>query len=253
MAKRFTDTDKWKDDWFISLSNDYKIIWQWLLDNCSHSGLCKRSTGLMNMMCRSSVTEMEMINAMEGRVLIVEDYWFIPKFIRFQYSTLQSGKPAIVSVVKDLFKYKLVGMIPESFGNDYKIMSESFDNHSRMIKDMVKDKDKVKDSKVKKEGENLENQNPMIDGDGKRIYYSIKTMFNENKAAFDSLGISTRKMPEFLKSAIEDYHLYLTEQDKYPMTKESLVAGVQRRITNGWTPNNITTQQTGNIKPSSFV
>jgi len=27
MAKRFTDTDKWKDDWFISLSNDYKIIW----------------------------------------------------------------------------------------------------------------------------------------------------------------------------------------------------------------------------------
>ena len=61
MAKRFTDTDKWKDDWFISLSNDYKIIWQWLLDNCSHSGLCKRSTGLMNMMCRSSVTEMEMI------------------------------------------------------------------------------------------------------------------------------------------------------------------------------------------------
>ena len=27
MAKRFTDTDKWKDEWYTELSNDYKVIW----------------------------------------------------------------------------------------------------------------------------------------------------------------------------------------------------------------------------------
>jgi hypothetical protein len=48
MSKRFTDTEKWKDDWFLSLSNDYRIVWQWLLDNCNHAGICKPSINLLN-------------------------------------------------------------------------------------------------------------------------------------------------------------------------------------------------------------
>ncbi len=144
MAKRFTDSEKWKDDWYISLSNDYKIVWQWLLDNCNHSGLCKRSISLLNIMCKTNLKEQDIIDFTNFRIIIVDDYWFIPKFLKFQYSTLLSGKPAIVSVVKDIFTYKLQRMIPESFGNDYIIINKSFDNHCKMIKDMVKDKDMVK-------------------------------------------------------------------------------------------------------------
>ena len=148
MAKRFTDSEKWKDDWYISLSNDNKIIWQWLLDNCSHSGLCKRSISLLNIMCRVNIKEYELIDSMCGRVIIHRDFWFIPKFIKFQYSTLLSNKPAIISVVKDAFYYDLIPLIPIDFGNDYIIISKSFDNHCIMIKDMVKEKVMVKD-KVK--------------------------------------------------------------------------------------------------------
>lgn len=144
MAKRFTDSEKWKDDWYITLPNDYKIVWQWLLDNCSHSGLCKRSVGLLNIMCKVNFTEQEIIEKMAGRVIVFKDYWFIPKFIKFQYSTLFSNKPAIVSVVKDIFNFKLQPLIPESFGNDYIITEQSFDNHCKIIKDKVKDKDKDK-------------------------------------------------------------------------------------------------------------
>jgi hypothetical protein len=153
MAKRFTDTEKWKDDWYISLSNDNRIIWQWLLDNCTHSGLCKRSIGLLNMMCRTSYTEDQIIEIMTDRIIIHGSNWFIPKFIKFQYSTLLSAKPAILSVVRDIFEYNLKAMIPESFGNDYIIIEKSFENHCKMIKDKVKDKDKdkVKD-KVKSNG-----------------------------------------------------------------------------------------------------
>ena len=79
MAKRFTDSEKWKDDWYISLPNDYKIVWQWLLDNCTHSGLCKRSMGLLNMMCRVDFKESDILEKMNGRVCIVNDFWFIPK------------------------------------------------------------------------------------------------------------------------------------------------------------------------------
>lgn len=131
MAKRLTDTEKWNDDWYISLDNDYRIIWQWLLDNCNHAGICKRSIKLLNMMCNTKITEDEMVLSMNGRVIQVDNNWFIPKFLKFQYTGLQSNKPVIVSVCKELEKYGYDKLIPESFGNDYII-----------IKDKSKDKDK---------------------------------------------------------------------------------------------------------------
>lgn len=130
MAKRLTDTEKWNDDWYISLDNDYRIIWQWLLDNCNHAGICKRSMKLLNMMCNTKITEGQMVKSMDNRVIVIENDWFIPKFIKFQYTGLQSNKPVIVSVVKELEKTGYFKHIPKSFGNDYLI-----------IKDKSKDKD----------------------------------------------------------------------------------------------------------------
>jgi len=144
MAKRLTDTEKWKDDWYISLSNDDKIVWQWLLDNCSHAGLCKKSISMLNLMCRVNYNEQQLLEKMDGRVVCIKNYWFIPKFIKFQYTTLLSAKPVIVSVVRDLFSIGCVKMVGEMFGNDYTIIQESFDNHCQMIKDKDKDKDKYK-------------------------------------------------------------------------------------------------------------
>lgn len=144
MAKRWTDTDKWKDDWYIQLSNDDKIVWQWLLDNCNHAGICKRSVGLLNLMCKTTYKEEDILEKMENRIIIVGNSWFIPKFLKFQYSSLLTGKPAIVSAVKELFSMNCIEHIPISFGNDYIIIEESFDNHYKMIKDKDIDKDKDK-------------------------------------------------------------------------------------------------------------
>ncbi len=145
MAKRFTDSQKWNDDWYISLTNDYKVIWQWLLDNCNHAGICKRSMSLLNLMCKTNIQEKELVKIMEGRIIIINNNWFIPKFLKFQYSTLLSAKPAIVSVVKELFSNDCIKLIPKSFGNDYVIISKSFNNHSPIVKDKDKDKDKDTD------------------------------------------------------------------------------------------------------------
>jgi len=145
MAKRLTDTDKWKDDWYISLSNDYRIIWQWLLDNCSHAGICKRSIGILNMMCKTDIIENSLISVMEGRVIPVKNDWFIPKFLKFQYTDLHSNRPVIVSVRRELIRNDYYKLIPESFGNDYTIIPESLDNDYLIIKDKDKDKDKRKD------------------------------------------------------------------------------------------------------------
>jgi len=141
MAKRLTDTEKWNDDWYISLCNDYRIIWQWLLDNCNHAGICKRSMRLLNLMCNTSITEEILIEKMEGRVIISGNDWFIPKFLKFQYENLTSQRPVVLSVIKELEKNGLTKLIPESFGNDYLI-----------IKDKRKDKDIVFKPKNQKNG-----------------------------------------------------------------------------------------------------
>lgn len=155
MAKRLTDTDKWNDDWYISLDNDYRIIWQWLLDNCNHAGICKRSMKLLNMMCNTDILEEKMIEIMDSRVISVDNNWFIPKFLKFQYTTLQSNKPVIISVVKELEKYGYEQYIPESFGNDYIIIKDkSKDKDSLLVKHKPSDNGKQINN-FKAQGENL--------------------------------------------------------------------------------------------------
>ena len=41
MAKRFTDSEKWKDAWFMDLPSKYKLFWLYLLDECNHAGIWK--------------------------------------------------------------------------------------------------------------------------------------------------------------------------------------------------------------------
>jgi len=152
MPKRFTDTEKWKDDWYLSLNNDYRIIWQWLLDNCNHAGICKPSINLLNMMCNTSISESDLISIMNGRILKISNIWFIPKFLKFQYGTLNSKKPAVVSVVNELKKNDLFHLVKELLDNDCIMITEPLENSSVTIKDKFKDKDKDKDIIINKNG-----------------------------------------------------------------------------------------------------
>lgn len=43
MSYRFTNTAKWEDEWFIGLSRDGKIMWNYLCDNCDIGGFYELS------------------------------------------------------------------------------------------------------------------------------------------------------------------------------------------------------------------
>lgn len=143
MAKRFTDTEKWKDEWYLSLDNDNRIVWQYLLDSCSIAGLLKKNFKLLNFCCNVNYNEFILLDIFKDRVFDIGDYFFIPKFLKFQYPKgLKSDKPAIVSVRNELLDKGLID-------NDYEIIFKSFKNHSETIKD--KYKDKVKDMDMDKD------------------------------------------------------------------------------------------------------
>ncbi len=243
MAKRLTDTEKWKDDWYIQLSNDDKIVWQWLLDNCSHAGICKRSLGLLNLMCNVKYTEEKMMELMEGRVLITGNSWFIPKFIKFQYSTLHSAKPVIVSAVKELFSMNCIKLIPKAFGDDYIIIAKSLDNYLTMIKAkaITKDtsKDKVKDNTV---------ETSHLNG---FAIYDAEAEILKNQKRFEEICMTTGKVQKEAKDSLRKYHLHLAEKEQYPRGKAAIFAGFEKWLINEKTFN--TNGSTGQFQKSRVV
>lgn len=140
MAKRFTDTEKWKDDWFLNLSDLDKTIWQYVMDNCSHAGILKKSVNHLNFCCKTNLTVDNFFKKFEEKLVDRGDYFFIPCFLKDQYPKgLNSEKPTIVSARNEAILLDLVLIIRERFGNDYLIIKDK-----DMDKDKETDMDRVK-------------------------------------------------------------------------------------------------------------
>ena len=147
MAKRFTDTDKWKDEWYTELSSDYKIIWQYLLDTCDNAGVYKRNIKLLNYYCNTNVSAEDILKVFKDRVsLISDDKWIINKFCVFQYGTdfLQSKNKAVVSAINKLIENKLYDNSTNTILIPYQYSIDTPKEQDK-VKDKSQDKVIVKD------------------------------------------------------------------------------------------------------------
>ena len=102
------------------------------------------------MMCNTKLTDEILFEVFKDRLLNYNTFWFIPKFLKFQYGSLNSKKPAVISVIKELKKHNLIHLIEEQLDNDSIIITESLPNDYNIIKYKDKDKDKDKDVLVLK-------------------------------------------------------------------------------------------------------
>lgn len=59
MAKRFTDTDKWSDSWFSSLSINGKLLFMFLCDNCNLAGIIEVNTRIWSAYTSIPIKEIE--------------------------------------------------------------------------------------------------------------------------------------------------------------------------------------------------
>ena len=111
MAKRFTDSEKWKDPFFEELTKDLKLAWLYLLDDCDHAGIWKKSIKRLNFSLDTNFTEKDLLEAFKERIIVLNsDKWFIPKFITFQYGNdfIKSKQKAVISAVKILNENNLI-------------------------------------------------------------------------------------------------------------------------------------------------
>jgi len=86
MAKRFTDSDKWKKAWFRKLSPKYKCFWIYITDQCNHAGIWDVDFDLASMFIGEDIKSEEVLDLFPSHIhQINETKWFIIDFIEFQY------------------------------------------------------------------------------------------------------------------------------------------------------------------------
>lgn len=145
MAKRLTDSEKWKDPWFRDLGRPYREFWVYLCDTCTFSGIWKKDFKMASFCIGEAIDEQEARRILNGRIVeIDQDKWFIPKFLIFQYETLNPNRRVCKSVIDHLSK-----ILPRSVYLELVnplIISGSLVNDCLIAKDKSKDKDKDKDS-----------------------------------------------------------------------------------------------------------
>jgi hypothetical protein len=143
MAKRYTDTDKWKKMWFRKLKNDHKVFWMYLLDQCDHAGIWEVDFDLASYFCNG-------IKETEIRDTFIKQYqefdngkrWFLKDFIEFQYRELDESNRVHKSVITLLKRHGLYkGLISPLQEAKDKDIDKALD------KVKVKDKDKREISK----------------------------------------------------------------------------------------------------------
>ena len=171
MAKRMSETEKWKDPWFSNLTNNERIAWLYLLDDCDNAGVWQFNIRALNFHCNTNFTEEELISIFSERfVKISSDRFFIIKFCEFQYGVdfleNEKSKP-IKSAIDKLKKYNLIkenhkGIYTLSIPlpNTYlttKEQEQEQDKAKEQEKARDKDKDMVKDHILNVQG-NWENE-----------------------------------------------------------------------------------------------
>ncbi|MBL7544286.1 MAG: hypothetical protein JNL11_10735 [Bdellovibrionaceae bacterium] len=124
MAKRFTDTGKWKMAWFRELSPKLKAVNDFICDNCDHAGIWEIDLESLSFHVndRNSKKQIQLVTveeiaiAFQGKVFFIgDDKLFLEPFVLFQYklktlSDLKMSNTVHKSIIERLEKYKIVSV-----------------------------------------------------------------------------------------------------------------------------------------------
>lgn len=134
MSKRFTETTKWSDPWFMNLSPVAKLLWFYLLDHCDNSGVIDLNSKLAAFQIGEAIDAKHFVELGERLQTLPNGRLWIAKFIEFQYGKLGTESRPHLQVLS----------LIKTHGLDVRL-SKAFVKASDGPKDPDKDKDKDKD------------------------------------------------------------------------------------------------------------
>lgn len=108
MAKRFTDTEKWKKGFIKGLKPKFKLLWFYLLDDCNHAGIWEVDLKVAGMRIGARITYEEALEAMGSQIQVIgKTRWWVKDFVKFQYGELSPKNNLHKSVIQILNNHNL--------------------------------------------------------------------------------------------------------------------------------------------------
>lgn len=157
MAKRFTDTEKWKRPWYRKLPPAFRELWNYILDSCDHAGVWVEDIELAGLILGYKLDLNEFEHHLGPKIIRVDDdKFFIPSFVEFQYGTLDPECKTHKSVIQILERYGIDTVTLQ--------LAKGIENVPKGI-DTLKDKDKDKDQDKEKDQEKEKDKKTKFDFD----------------------------------------------------------------------------------------
>ena len=110
MPKRFTDTELWDKEWFMSLSTKHKCLVKYVRDKCDIAGIWNPNYILASVYIGEKVSQEELLNIDNGKQfeLLSDGKIYCTGFIEFQYgATLNPNSPIHNKIIEILKKYDI--------------------------------------------------------------------------------------------------------------------------------------------------
>lgn len=237
MAKRFTDTDKYKKPFLRAMPGAYKLLWDYICNDCNHAGIWIVDFEIAQMYVGSDMKinkakALQLFNADKIRVIEIKGgkYWFIFSFIEFQYGILNPLNRAHNSVINCLSSYDLWDDIKNKIKPLTSPLQGAMDKDKE--KDMVKDMDQEKseiviiDTSVEK-NENFIKFQKWIDKNAPRVN-KMKEPFTEPQFEAIKSEFPLKDIQELLK-AMHNYEPLLKKNINANLTFRNWM---KKRISN---------------------
>ena len=222
MAKRMTDTDKWKKRFVRELSPQHKLLWFYILDDCNHAGIWEVDLEVASIRVGFDLSHNHLPSSFGEKVISFDngDKWFIPEFIDFQYGELNPNSNVHKSVIALLDKYNLEGYLKGSQG------VQSTLNNKDKDKDIVKVKAKVNrfvKPTIEEVADYCNERNNSVDAEKFYDYYSS-----------NGWKVGKNAMKDW-KASVRTWEKNTTQEQKASQPKQVLTSWQQARqqINNG--------------------
>ncbi len=198
--KRFTETEKWRDPWYVSLPPRVKCLWSYFCDTCDHAGVFQIDWGLASYVIGQKVTVKDFDLFGDRIQALPSGRFLIKKYVPFQSGSLTDACPAHKPILKLVSQH---GLIQTSIGYQYP-MARVFTSvdycypeypmayPNARVQEKEKEKREIKE-KEKKEGGAGETE----------LIYSFYPRKIAKEPAFRAITKALKKYPELREQILE--------------------------------------------------
>jgi hypothetical protein len=138
MAKRFFETDLWKESWYRKLMPKYKCFWYYIHAQCDQAGIWSIDFELASHFIGEEIDELEVRKLFEDHIIIIDnDRWLIKDFVRFQYGETLNPNSKPHKKVIGILKVNTKGSLP--------LLDSLLDTLSIRVSNTPKDKEEDKE------------------------------------------------------------------------------------------------------------